>query len=114
MSAVTLIQPVEVVRDSVGDWWHPDLPDWPGDEFIPQDAWEEWLHDQQLEATLIDFESDAPQELQDRYFENGQPEALAEWQPSMPEGHGWFMLFCIGTEDGAVCYWARRTAEVAG
>jgi hypothetical protein len=30
------------------------------------------------------------------------------WEPHRPEGDGWFCLAIHDTDDGPVCWWARR------
>lgn len=40
----------------------------------------------------------------------GDTDILA-WQPSMPEGEGWFIASIHDTEDGPVCLWIRHPTE---
>ena len=96
------ISPAEVTRDENGFWAHPDLPNF--DESI--EAFEQWGADNQLQFSATYFEHDAPEELCDEWFGNGIPDCSA-WEPTNPEGDGWFMLGIWDTDDGPVCSWAR-------
>lgn len=107
---IELIQPVEVVRDADGGWSHPQLPDFGEAEHIPVEEWQAWLNDQQLECVCVEFEYDAPEELTDAWADDGCA-PMAKWEPTKPEGDGWFMLGIWDTEDGPVCYWLRRIAQ---
>lgn len=104
----SLIQPVPVERDAYGFWTHPDYPEW--DESTLLSTVNDWFEGQGLERATVLFEYDAPQDLQDDYLENGEPD-YSKWQPTPPQGDGWFMLSIFDTEDGPVCIWGRREAS---
>lgn len=109
-SNITFIGSVEVTREPDGEWTHPDLPFFDeGDET----ALLQWLRDQQLEVAQICLEYDADEAIAERYFESGNPD-FSYWEPSKPEGDGWFALSFHDSENGPVCWWARRNAEKAG
>ena len=102
---VALIQPVPVVRDETGCWWHPDMPDFDeGDG----DKYEAWIKEQGLETTHDRLEDEPDENLVSKsYYEDGDPD-FRGWTPKPPEGAGWFPL-CIGdTEDGPIWCWARH------
>ncbi|WP_312910987.1 hypothetical protein [Stutzerimonas nitrititolerans] len=96
------IEAVKVERDEYGHWTHPA---WPSndDEYIQNS----WFDDQGLELKVVDFEGDAAQELVDAYFESGEPDC-SKWEPTVPDGEGWFVFSIHDTEDGPICVWVRR------
>ena len=98
------IAPVPVERDELGFWTHPA---WPAsdDEYIPK----QWFVDNGLELFVVEFEADAPQELQDDWFDDGLADCL-KWEPSMPPGEGWFIFSIHDTEYGPICAWVRHKA----
>lgn len=102
---MNLIQPAEVVRYADGSWTHPDFPQW--DESTLLKTVNDWFEAQGLERGVVFFEYDVPQDLLNAWLENGHA-PLAKWEPTKPEGEGWFMLSIHDTEDGPVCIWARR------
>ena len=103
------IQAVEVVRDEYGFWTHPQYPaEW--DESTTFEEIQTWLDQYQLEYRSIDFESDAPEGLQDAWGETGEADC-SKWQPSPPSGEGWFVFAIYDTEDGPVCIWMRQRIE---
>lgn len=106
-----LIQAVDVYRDEDGFWLHPQFPEFPGyEEDVPGEVWREWLASQGLRSARIDFEYDAPEELANRWFEDGIANC-SEWAPTKPDGDGWFLLGIWDTEDGPLCYWVTREPE---
>lgn len=106
---IKLIQPAPVVRDEYGMFEHPDLPDF--DEGDGEKC-KAWIAQQGLQLIMFHLETDAPEEIADRYFASDEPHC-GYWEPSKPEGEGWFCLAIHDTEDGPVCWWGRREAEQA-
>lgn len=105
------IQPVDIYRDEDGFWLHPQFPEFPGyEEDVPGEVWRAWLSAQGLRAAKVEFEYDAPDELVNRWADEGLANC-AEWTPSRPEGDGWFLLGIWDTEDGPICYWVTREQE---
>ncbi|GAB6406068.1 hypothetical protein [Pseudomonas sp. MHK4] len=103
---IKLIQPAPVVRDEMGSFQHPDLPDFDeGDG----DKCKAWVAEQRLKVAMVSLEY-ADEAVADRYFESGDPD-YSYWEPDRPEGEDWFCLAIHDTDDGPVCWWARR--EVA-
>lgn len=101
---INLIQPAAVARDEYGMFQHTDLPDF--DEGDGERC-KAWVAQQGLQLVMFYLETDAPEEIAERYFEAGEPHC-GYWEPSKPEGDGWFCLAIHDTEDGPVCWWARR------
>jgi hypothetical protein len=92
-----------VKRDHNGWWWHPDIPDFGGDEDpAPYHA---WLKDQCLEIKQRSMEGD----LETHPYWEGTTgcEGCVGWDPESP-GPEWFLLGVFDTEDGPHAHWARR------
>lgn len=103
-----LIGPVEVVRDSDGWWWHPQVPNF--DEDI--DAYKAWLSEQKLRVVGRHMDSD----LEDHPYFNNEACHCLGWEPQKPphadgvlgfKGE-WFLLGIFDTEDGPYAQWACR------
>lgn len=102
------IQPVAVERDEYGHWTHPAWPQDGGENDIPKS----WFKNNGLDLAIVEFEHDAPEELANAYFYEGDPEACRDWTPSNPEGEGWFVFSIHDTEDGPICAWVRHIGDV--
>ena len=103
METIKLIQPAPVVRDENGMFQHPDMPNFDeGDG----DKCKAWVAEQGLTVTQVCLEY-ADEAVADRYFEAGDPDC-SYWEPDRPDGEGWFCLAIHDTDDGPVCWWARR------
>lgn len=101
------IQPMEPQRDSYGYWCHPDMP-----EIETSEQFDNWISSQGLQYALHCLDGDdgiGAEDAQTRY-EEGDTDILA-WQPSQPEGEGWFIASIHDTEDGPVCLWIRHPTE---
>ncbi|MGP7732971.1 hypothetical protein [Oceanimonas smirnovii] len=98
---------VPVDRDEQGFWSHPRFAEGldDGGEYIARS----WFTDQGLEIDLVMFENDASEELVDAWFDDGLSDCRA-WEPSRPDGDGWFTFSIHDTEDGPVCMWVRHAA----
>ena len=81
METIKLIQPVPVVRDENGMFWHPELP--PVDEG-DGDKCKKWIAEQLLVVKMTSIE-DAPDEISERYFDSHDPDC-SYWDPDKPEG----------------------------
>lgn len=102
------IRPHPVERDKDGYWTHPNYPEhW--DEGTTSSEITGWFTEQGLESQVAEFEFDAPDELQDMWMETGEPSCNL-WNPTYPDGRGWFMFSIHDTERGPVCVWVRPTA----
>ena len=104
---IKLIQPAPVVRDDMGSFQHPDMPDFDeGDG--DGDKCKTWIAEQGLAVAMVSLEY-ADEGVANRYFESGDPD-YSYWEPDRPKGEDWFCLAIHDTEDGPVCWWARRVA----
>ncbi|ORL69592.1 hypothetical protein B7H19_10280 [Pseudomonas putida] len=99
-----LIRPAVVRRDEYGMFQHPDLPDF--DEGDGEKC-KAWIAQQGLQLIMVHLETDAPEEIADRYFQSDEPHC-GYWEPGKPDGDGWFCLAIHDTDDGPVCWWGRR------
>lgn len=103
---IKLIQPAPVERDENGMFWHPELPEFDeGDG----DKCKAWIAQQGLQVAMVSIEG-ADDEISDRYFESDDPDC-SYWDPRRPDGDGWFCLSINDTDDGPVCWWARREVQ---
>lgn len=95
------VQPMEPQRNSEGYWYHPDMPEIETSEQF--DALQYAVH------CLDGDDGIGAEDALARYSE-GDTDILA-WQPSAPDGDGWFIASIHDTEDGPVCLWIRRPTE---
>ncbi|MGI2021682.1 hypothetical protein [Shewanella glacialipiscicola] len=91
------IQAVTVERDE-GYWTHPDLPEW--DEGTPRAECIAWAAANGGDFVVIWFEADAPENLIERYFDDGDID-ISDWNP-VCDKVGSFLLSIHDTEDGPV------------
>lgn len=103
LDRVGLINHWPVRRDENGMFWHPDLPSFDEGE---GDRCMQWLAEQGLAVKMISIES-ADDAISERYFKSGDPDC-SYWEPNRPDGEDWFCLSIHDTDDGPVCWWARR------
>jgi hypothetical protein len=99
---MTQISEELVKRDEYGFWSHSVFDEFGDEEIIPED----WFTSRGVKVASVKFEYDAPEELQNDWFEDGEPDCSA-WNPSRPEGDGWFVLSIHDTDDGPICVWAH-------
>lgn len=105
---VVELVPVHVDRDENGMWLHPALIG------MDEMTWKDFtalMASKGVRCEWVSMESDAPEELTERYFEMGDPD-MSEWEPSPPAGDGWFILGIFDTEDGPGCLWGRSLLAV--
>ena len=91
------IKAATIKRDE-GYWTHPDFPEW--DEGTTRAESEAWAADNGGEFVAIWFESDAPENLIERFFDDGDSD-ISDWNP-VCEKSGSFLLSIHDTEDGPV------------
>ena len=103
LDRVRLIRPWPVKRDGNGMFQHTDMPDFDEDD---GDKCRAWIAEQGLTVAMVSLEF-AEAAVADRYFESNDPDC-SYWEPDRPDGEGWFCLAIHDTEDGPVCWWARR------
>ncbi len=93
-----------VMRDADGFYVHPDFPENDGNPV----RWE-WFEDHGYEINIIMMDGDAEQEFIDEWFEDGLTNC-SPWNPTKPDGEGWFIFSIYDTEDGPCCLWVRSAA----
>lgn len=107
MEAITVgTGPAVVVQDADGFWAHPATPQF--EESTPYSECMDWYSKQGLEVKGHYMEGDSD-DLTARW-DDGDLSAVADWQPSVPEGEGWYLWSIFDTEDGPYCEFARRAA----
>ena len=100
---VGLIKQWPLKRDENGMFQHPDMPNFDeGDG----DKCKAWLAEQGLTVKMVSLEFADPA-IADRYFESHDPNC-SYWEPDRPDDEGWFCLAIHDSDDGPVCWWARR------
>lgn len=99
------IGPVPVERDEIGYWTHPASalqPDW--DESTPPAEIKDWFMSHALEQRVVNLE-DQNDNLFERCLENF--ETLKEWEPTPPDGDGWFLFSIFDGEEGVYAEFVR-------
>lgn len=94
-------------RDKDGMCCHPDLltDRWNMDD--NEEAYDRTkFAEAGFEVDFIEFEYDAPEELQEAWCENGDANCSA-WQPSRPAGEGWMLAGIWDHEDGPLAFYVR-------
>lgn len=103
----TLIQALPVERDNMGFWTHPAWPQDGEENAVPKS----WFTEQGLEIYLVDMEADGPEDLMEKWVDEGLCDCTA-WTPSTPAGDGWFVFSIHDTEDGPLCVWVRHQVQL--
>ncbi len=90
-------------RDSDGYWVHPDIPCLESNQEI-----EQWCDENNLEHQVVYCCNDIDNfhSLWFSYFEEGDTN-ISAWEPTKPDGDGWFIAWIAGNEDGPICMWVR-------
>ncbi|WVN20974.1 hypothetical protein VYI69_13710 [Pseudomonas yamanorum] len=104
LDRVGLIKHWPVGRDENGMFQHPDMPDF---EEGDGDKCKAWIAAQGLQVKMVSLEYHSDEAVSERYFAAGDPDC-SYWEPDRPDGEGWFCLAIHDTDDGPVCWWARR------
>lgn len=102
------IQPMEVQRDNDGWWTHPDMP-----EVETSEQFNAWQEQQGFQLCIVMLDGDngeGSEEVYKTYFDGAVADCSA-WQPSKPDGDGWFIVSIHDTEDGPACIWIRHPTE---
>lgn len=128
-----VLKPVEVVRDKNGMFVHPDLDKFlefsrveiRGSTYLKMQNfsyidWHNFITQQNIEVQILKFVDDAQgNDLTEDYqielldlledFMNGDATDISGWNPTKPEGEGWFILLIESINFGGelVCWWAR-------
>ena len=89
---------VEVVRDSDGWWYHPNIPSFgEGEDTAPYIAW--------TKAKGLELKGwHSGDEIYDLPEEDA---ACTAWNPESP-GPEWFLMGIFDTDDGPYVQWARK------
>lgn len=101
------IKPMEPQRDQLGYWCHPDMP-----VIETSEQFDAWQAEQGFQYAIHCLDGDdgiGAEDALERY-QSGDIDILS-WQPSKPEGDGWFNVAIYDTEDGPVCLWIRFQDE---
>lgn len=102
------IQPMAVERSEDGWWTHPDMP-----VIETSVQFYEWQKQQGFQLCIVMLDGDAgdgTEEAYKTYFDAAVADCSA-WQPSNPDGDGWFIVSIHDTEDGPACIWIRHPTE---
>jgi len=105
------IQPQEVKRCEDGFWTHENFPDFDGAEYPTNEQVDKWLSENSIGIRSFWFENDAEDSLVERYFEEGDLTACAEWNPTC-ESPGAFLISIHDTEDGPIAVFAIPNKKV--
>lgn len=76
-----LIRPAPVVRDEMGSFQHPDMPDF--DEGDGEKC-KAWIAEQRMALAMVSLEY-AEEAVANRYFESGDADH-SYWEPERPDG----------------------------
>lgn len=115
-----MFQPEEVERDKYGFWYHSALKESQEEDITKVEGAEG------MEFKFVSFESDASDELQGLYERgstlnvndtsaDGWVDAVRAWEPTKPEGDGWFLFAIYDTDDGPhACFTRPKIESLAG
>lgn len=112
------LMPVEVVRDDYGFWVHPVLSKYLNDllgdrEGMTESEHQKMMRDLGVTFYRVEMEWDCPEELQEKYWGEGDIDATKDWNPSKPKLTGdWFLVSINDAEDGPVAWWAKPRANL--
>ena len=96
------ITAVPVARDEDGFWTHPNFPEW--HEGTTRDEVDTFFSELNLGYVVYSMEFNAPDELVEKYFEDGDCGCVG-WDPECDK-EGAFLLSIHDTEDGPVAIFA--------
>lgn len=101
---------IEVKRDEYGYWTHPEyFEPANGNEYGFPGEFDAWLYKHNLQCHIMSIEcDDQAGEVAERHFEGQLDGDISEWQPTKPDGNGWFIGSIHDTEDGPYCIWFRN------
>ena len=113
MMEINQLKPVDVVRDEYGFWTHPVLDQYLhqvlGDrEFMTESEHIRMVIHFNIDLHRDEMEWDCTEELADKYWGDGDIDAVKEWLPTPPNGEGWFLVSINDTDDGPVAWWAKE------
>jgi hypothetical protein len=110
-----MFQPEEVRRDEDGFWLHSAFNDAEEEDITKLPISEG------MEFRFIGFFDDAPKQLQDRHDAASAlygateewGDVIREWEPTKPQGEGWFLAGIYDTEDGPYACFTREKQRSA-
>ncbi|OTG85856.1 hypothetical protein B9T31_09695 [Acinetobacter sp. ANC 4558] len=107
------LTPAEITRNDYGFWTHPVLDEYLnqvlGDrEFMTNSEHLHMMNYFNINLRQTQMEWDCSEELSDKYWGDGDIDAVAEWQPTQPQGDGWFLVSINDTDDGPIAWWAKE------
>lgn len=104
---IKTITAAPVERDNCGFWTHPDyFEPANGNEFGVEGEFAAWKALNRVTGAIGWMENEEnAEELQAEY--DSVNCSVSMWNPTPPDGDGWFMASIHETEDGPVCYWLR-------
>lgn len=105
-----MIRKAKVIRDKYGEWSHPDFPEW--DETMTKEDVKKFENENHIDLYYIYFETDAPLNLQDEYYDKGYPssEIIRRWNPECSLKPS-FLLSIHETEEGPIAIYAVERKE---
>lgn len=106
---MNIIKTAPVIRDDYGYWTHPDLPVW--DEGTTREQIDAWAKENNGTIVVELMDSDAPEEVSDRYFECDEADC-SYWYPHCSK-EGNFLLSIHDTEDGPIAMFFVPTPSQA-
>ncbi len=98
-----ITEPAPVTRDDQGFWFHPDLPLYEEGE-QPDETWTAFCARTGIESRIRLAEDDLDDDVLERICSEGD---CSEWEPTPPEGDGWYLIAINDTDDGPIAGWAR-------
>ena len=96
------IKPEQVKRDKYGYWTHSQLPDF--GESVGWRVINQWAKNNRLSVILVFLETDAPEAVASKYFDDGDPD-VSNWMPTPPNGDS-FLLSIHDSDDGPLAWFA--------
>ena len=110
-----MIYPETIIRDERGEFYHSvTLTAEDETPFVKLPGAEN------MEFYFISFYDDAPQELLDIYNSAGVwnsahewSDAVGKWEPTKPEGEGWFLMAISDSEDGHFACFTRPILSIS-
>ncbi|GKW29484.1 hypothetical protein AB6D34_18250 [Pectobacterium brasiliense] len=103
---MTKLKPMIPVRDENGWWTHPDFPE--NDESWTINHFHKWAEDNNFDIEIVFLENEIGfEKTKERYWEVGASDCEG-WEPTPPNGDGWFIVSIHDTQDGPVCIWLRN------
>ena len=111
MSNFGALLPMAIERDEIGCWTHPVYQDYyskvlGGVERWTEEEWQAFELNFNIKAVYKSFYDDVSVEVADKFDKAEDPD-LTFWEPTNPEGEGWFIIQIHHSEDGPYVVWAK-------